>query len=149
MSMFRLLALAMILGCPSAPTVAADSAGAVAVKHLLQEFIAGAGQGDPALFERFFADDLLYTRGSGALVTKASILENLHSPSGPEKSSYTAEDVTLHDYGDMIIVAFRLEGRSELAGKVELLHFRNTGVFLRRDGRWQAVAWQATKTDGA
>ena len=68
---------------------------------------------------------------------------------GPEKSSYTAEDVTLHEYGDTIVVAFRLEGRTELRGKVERTHFRNTGVFLLRDGRWQAVAWQATKMDGA
>jgi len=149
MHIIRFVALGLILGCPAAFAVAAESEGATEVRHLLQEFITGAGQGDPALFQRFFADDLLYTRGSGVLVTKASILDSLRAPPGPEKSSYTAEDVTLHEYGDTIVVAFRLEGRTELRGKVERVHFRNTGVFLRRDGRWQAVAWQATKIDGA
>jgi hypothetical protein len=147
MKILRFAALVLILGCPSIAAVAADSEGATAVRQLLQEFIAGAGQGDPALFERFFADDLLYTRASGVLVTKASILDSLHAPPGPEKSSYTAEDVTLHEYGETIVVAFRLEGSTELHGQVEHLHFRNTGVFLHRDGRWQAVAWQATKAD--
>jgi hypothetical protein len=52
----------------------------------------------------------------------------------------------VHEYGDTVIVAFRLEGHTEHAdGKVELAHYRNTGTFLRRNGRWQAVAWQATK----
>lgn len=149
MHCFRAISLALIFACASLPAVAADSEGATAVRHLLQEFITGAGKGDPALFERFFADDLLYTRASGVLVTKASILESLHGPPGEEKSSYTAEDVSLHDYGDTIVVAFRLEGRIESRGKVESLHFRNTGVFRRQSGRWQAVAWQATKVDGA
>jgi len=148
MNMVRFAALALILGWPVVPAVAADSDGATAVRHLLQEFIAGAGQGDPALFGRFFADDLLYTRASGVLVTKASILDSLRAPPGPEKSSYTAEGVTLHEYGETIVVAFRLEGSTELHGQVEHLHFRNTGVFLHRNGRWQAVAWQATKADG-
>jgi hypothetical protein len=45
-----------------------------------------------------------------------------------------------------VIVAFRVEGRTEQSdGKVEQAHYRNTGTFLRRNGRWQAVAWQATK----
>jgi len=145
---FRAITLALLVAFASPPASAVDSEGATEVRHLLQDFISGAGKGDPALFERFFADDLLYTRASGALVTKASILESLHGPPGEEKSSYTAEDVALHDYGDTIVVAFRLEGRTELHGKSESLHFRNTGVFRRQNGRWQAVAWQATKIDG-
>jgi ketosteroid isomerase-like protein len=148
MNVFRSAALMLMLGCASGPAVAADSAGATAVRQLLQDFMAGAGQGDPALFERFFADDLLYTRASGVLVTKANILDSLRTPHGPETSRYTAEDVTLHEYGDTIVVAFRLEGSTEVHGQTEHTHYRNTGVFLHRNGRWQAVAWQATPADG-
>jgi len=28
---------------------------------------------------------------------------------------------------------------------VEVNRFLNTGTFVRRQGKWQAVAWQATK----
>ena len=56
------------------------------------------------------------------------------------------EDVTVHDYGDTAIVAFRLVARTEHSdGKIEMSNYRNTGTFLRRDGRWQVVAWQSTK----
>ena len=118
------------------------------VTGLLREFMAGAGSGDRAIFEKFFADDVIYTRATGVVITKADIMGSLGkpAPASEGKSSYSAEDITVHEYGDTVIVAFRLEGRTvHDDGKVELAHYRNTGTFLRRNGRWQAVAWQATK----
>lgn len=126
----------------------AQSKAAAEVTALLREFMAGAGSGDRAIFEKFFADDVIYTRATGVVITKADIMQSLGKPA-PEsegKSSYSAEDITVHEYGETVIVAFRLEGRTvHEDGKVELAHYRNTGTFLRRNGRWQAVAWQATK----
>jgi len=126
----------------------AQTKAAAEVTALLREFIAGAGGGDRAIFEKFFADDVIYTRATGVVITKADIMESLGkpAPASEGKSTYSAEDITVHEYGDTLIVAFRLEGRTEHAdGKVEQAHYRNTGTFLRRNGRWQAVAWQATK----
>jgi hypothetical protein len=42
----------------------------------------------------------------------------------------------------MAIVAFRLIGTAE-DGTVQ--QYFNTGTFLKRDGAWRVVAWQATK----
>lgn len=126
----------------------AETKASEEVTALLREFMAGAGSGDRATFEKFFADDVIYTRATGVVITKADIMGSLGkpAPASEGKSSYTAEDITVHEYGDTVIVAFRLEGRTvHDDGKVELAHFRNTGTFLRRNGRWQAVAWQATK----
>jgi ketosteroid isomerase-like protein len=126
----------------------AQTKAAEEVTALLREFMAAAGSGDRAIFEKFFADDVIYTRASGVVITKASIMASLGkpAPASEGKSTYSAEDITVHEYGDTVIVAFRLEGRTEHSdGKVETAHYRNTGTFLRRNGRWQAVAWQATK----
>jgi hypothetical protein len=41
-------------------------------------------------------------------------------------------------------VAFRLVGTTEKAGQKTVNNYLNTGSFLKRDGKWQAVAWQAT-----
>jgi ketosteroid isomerase-like protein len=135
-----------------AATASAQTKAAEEVTALLREFISNAGNGDRAIFDKFFADDVIYTRATGAVITKASIMEGLGKPAAVSegKSTYSAEDITVHEYGDTVIVAFRLEGRTELpGGKVELAHYRNTGTFLRRNGRWQAVAWQATKISEA
>ena len=133
-------------------TARAQTKPAGEVTALLREFISAAGNGDRAIFDKFFADDVIYTRASGVVITKASIMEGLGKPSSASegKSTYSAEDITVHEYGDTVIVAFRLEGRTEHNdGKVETAHYRNTGTFLRRNGRWQAVAWQATKISEA
>ena len=40
------------------------------------------------------------------------------------------------------MINFRLVQHT--AGKPDTA-FRNTGVFVNRDGQWQAVSWQATR----
>jgi ketosteroid isomerase-like protein len=138
---------AVVAGAAPAQTKATEE-----VTELLREFISNAGNGERAMFDKFFADDVIYTRATGEVITKASIMEGLGKPvaASDGKSSYSAEDITVHEYGDTAIVAFRLEGRTERpGGKVELAHYRNTGTFLRRGGRWQVVAWQATKISEA
>jgi ketosteroid isomerase-like protein len=141
----------MILAVISATALIAKPAQSTAseeVTALLHEFMDAAGRGDQAVFDKFFANDVIYTRATGAVITKADIMESPRkpSPAPQEKSTYSAEDITVHEYGDTVIVAFRLVGRTERGdGKVETAHYRNTGTFLRRNGKWQAVAWQATK----
>ena len=152
MKFAKLVMIVAALGSVAATVTRTQTSGTQEVTSLLREFIAGAGSGDRAMFEKFFADDVIYTRATGVVITKASIMESLGKPSADSegKSAYSAEDITVHDYGDTAIVAFRLEGRTEHAdGKLETAHYRNTGTFLRRNGRWQAVAWQATKISEA
>ena len=114
---------------------------------LLDEFLAAAGKGDRAVFDRFFADDVIYTRSAGVTVDKSEIMKNVSTlaPTSEKKTTYSAEDVKVHDYGTTAVVNFQLVAKSEGDGKTETAHYRNTGTFLRRNGKWQVVAWQSTK----
>jgi ketosteroid isomerase-like protein len=152
MKSIRVVMIMAVLCSMAAAGSWAQTKAAAEVNALLREFMAGAGSGDRAIFEKFFADDVIYTRATGVVITKADIMGSLGkpAPASEGKSTYSAEDITVHEYGDTVIVAFRLEGRTEHSdGKVELARYRNTGTFLRRNGRWQAVAWQATKISEA
>jgi ketosteroid isomerase-like protein len=117
--------------------------------QLLREFLAGASRNDPAVHERFWADDLVYTGSSGRRIGKADILSDVRSasraPAAGPATTYTAEDIRIHQYGDTAVVAFRLVGTTESAGKPQATPYFNTGTFLRRKGEWRAVAWQATR----
>lgn len=118
------------------------------VTALLREFLDGAGRGDRTVFDKFFAEDVIYTRATGVVATKGDIMAGLgkQGTATDGKSTYSAEDITVHEYGDVVVVAFRLVGRTVgNDGKTETNLYRNTGTFVRRNGRWQAVAWQATK----
>ncbi|MGH9600837.1 MAG: nuclear transport factor 2 family protein [Terriglobales bacterium] len=122
---------------------------AAELTQLLREFLAGAGSNDAAVHERFWADDLIYTGSSGRRVGKADILKDVKGAPPPKpddpKVTFEAEDIRIQQYGETAIVAFRLAQRTEKDGKVEVNRFLNTGTFVRRNGKWQAVAWQATK----
>jgi len=140
------IATALMLCSVTAAAAPPQPTTAQQLTTLLNQFLEGAGRGDRAVFVKFFADDVIYTRGTGIVVTKTQILENIDTRAAEGNSTYSAEDITVHEYGDTAVVAFRLEGRTEHADKtVEAAHFRNTGTFLRRNGQWQAIAWQATK----
>jgi ketosteroid isomerase-like protein len=116
---------------------------------LLQDFLAGASRNDAAVHERFWADDLVYTSSSGRRLSKADILADVRkegpSKPGGETPVFTAEDIRIQQYGDTAIVAFRLVGTAEKEGKKTVSNYLNTGTFLKRNGQWQVVAWQATK----
>ncbi len=116
------------------------------VTKLLQDFIAAVPRGDRQVFDNFFADDVIYTRATGVTVHKADIMKNIDVRAANEpKATYEADDVTVHPYGDMAVVNFRLVQHNEKEGHQETNYFRNTGTFLKRNGKWQVVAWQATK----
>jgi len=129
-----------------------ESAASREVTAMLRQFLDDASTGNAAGFDKFFADDVIYTRSAGGVTSKAEIMKSVRGPqpASDSKTAYSAEDITVHDYGDTAVVAFRLVGRTEHKdGKVEIMKYRNTGVFLRRGGRWQVVAWQSTKIPDA
>lgn len=128
---------------------AQKSADSDELTRLLNEFLAGAGRNDTAIHERFWADDLIYTRAAGARIGKAELMKGVRStPVGKTDAPttvYKAEDVRIQQYGNAAVVAFRLVGTTtKMDGSRDIAQFFNTGTFVKRKGRWQAVAWQAT-----
>ena len=61
------------------------------------------------------------------------------------KTTFTGEDIRIQQYGNTAIVAFRLVGTTVHEGKSDVTNFLNSGTFLKRNGKWQVVSWQATK----
>lgn len=128
---------------PVATTMSAeDTATIKQVTQLVRDFLGSVPKNDPKVFENFFADDVIYTRSAGVTVNKAEILKNIDVRAVNEPgATYDADDFTVHPYGNVAVVNFRL---IQHVGP-QTAYFRNTGTFLKRDGKWQAVAWQATR----
>src|SRR5689334_308237 len=131
------------MSSPTAVTMTAqDQATAKQVEQLVRHFLADVPKNDPKVFQDFFADDVIYTRAVGVTVNKADILKNISVRSANEPgATYEGDDFTVHPYGNMAVINFRLIQHNG----AETNYFRNTGTFLKRKGKWQAVAWQATK----
>ena len=137
-----LMAGALVVSSQTAPDAAKLTA-------LLNEFLAGAGRNDTAVHERFWADDLIYTRSIGVRINKEELMKGART-APPRKDTdpvavYTAEDIQIHQYGDTAVVAFRLViTTTKSDGTITTGNNLNTGTFVKRKGIWQAVAWQST-----
>lgn len=111
---------------------------------LLHDFLATVDERDT--HERFWAEDLIYTSSSGTRFDKAAIMsgfEGAEDTAGEPEVVYSADEIQINVYGDAAVVAFKLVA-TPADGSAEQFYL-NTGTFLRRDGRWRAVAWQATR----
>lgn len=121
------------------------------LREMLDIFLAGATVNDLDAHRRFWAEDLIYTSSTGQRFGKQDIVgRNAPDEDAPEDAEpelvYSAEEVRIQQYGTTAIVAFKLVGTP--ADGAEPLYFYNTGTFLKRDGLWQVVAWQATRIPG-
>lgn len=114
------------------------------LKKLLNEFLVGVDSAE--VHEEFWAEDLVYTSSSGTRTNKTEIMagfaDSVDTAGEESATEYGAEDVDVRLYGTTAIVAFRLVARTRAS---EPEHYLNTGTFLKRNDKWQVVAWQATR----
>jgi hypothetical protein len=119
------------------------------IATMLTTFLTPAVNNSAAGHERFWADDLVYTTSAGKVKSKAEIMKAIAEEPKPEAGDqakpgpvFTAEDILVRPYGDMAALTFRLV-EHDPDGKIST--FRNSGTFLLRNGKWQAITWQATR----
>ena len=133
----------LVIALMAAPLLAAEPDEEI-LTAMLHDFLANSST--VAAHEKFWADDLVYSSSAGLRFGKADILAGFEGeePSDePPAVVYSGEDVDVRVYDDMAVVAFKLVGTP--ADGSQTLFYYNTGTFVKRDGEWRAVAWQATK----
>jgi hypothetical protein len=145
------LGLALAPAAFAAEPPATDDPQAVAdITARLNDFLAHVDQA--ATHDKWWASDLVYMPSAGGVTSKAEIMKGFEAappeaakdapPAEPEApESYTAEDILVRTFGDTASLTFRLV-RHAADGRHT---YRNSGMLVRRDGRWQVVTWQATK----
>ena len=143
-----LLCLGLATTAPAFAQDAAPATDAQAVADitaLVNDFLAHVDQA--ATHDRFWAADLVYTSSSGEVTDKAEIMKGFadapadDQPAAPT-DRYTAEDILVRPHGDAAALTFRLVHH---AADGKRSFYRNSGMFLRRNGRWEVITWQATK----
>ena len=81
---------------------------------------------------------------TGRVLTKAQVMQELGSGARRIESG-SVDDLKVRVFGDVAVVT----GRSVLAGSYQgkraSVVQRFTDIFVKRDGRWQAIASQGTQ----
>lgn len=149
------LALALILApaaLPAAPPTPppAAAAGEVAAGAAGQELrqvdaarFAAMVAGDTAALQNVLGEDLSYTHSNGQVQDRAQFLQALASGKLRYESMAPA-DVRVRFYGTTGVVTGRVDMKVALDGRESAIAARYTAVYVRRDRRWQLVAWHSS-----
>ena len=90
-------------------------------------------------------DQFIFTDDKGAVFNKTQYIDAVTQAIKVE--AYSLEDTTARTFGDTGIVSGRWSGKMTVEGKDASGAFRYTDAFVRRLGRWRAVASQDTRIE--
>ena len=99
--------------------------------------------GDTPALRSALGEDLSYTHSNGLVQDRAQFLAALVSGT-LRYESMAPSDVRVRLYGPAGVVTGRLDMKVVLDGQENVIAARYTAVYVRRDGRWQLVAWQSS-----
>jgi ketosteroid isomerase-like protein len=101
-------------------------------------------QKDLAALDDILSDDLSYTHTTGTHETKTEFIGKLKS--GQLKyESLTPEDIRVRVYGTTGVVTGVARVKVQVKGEALRFRLRFTDVYVKKENRWQMVAWQATR----
>jgi len=114
------------------------------LKNLEQEWSTAPFRHDAAALDRIIADDWVSFTWDGETITKAQVIADASSGANTAQSQ-EMQDVKVRVFGDSAVVTGGLLQKSQYQGRDMSGHYLWTDVFVRRNGRWQAVASQTTR----
>jgi hypothetical protein len=114
------------------------------VLHVEQIRVAALLQGDTKQLDQVLAEELTYTHSSGRTDTKAELLASISS--GKLKyESIEPVGTKARVYGSTAVVTGQATLKVHSNGQPQSFGMKFTGVYAKRDGRWQLVAYQSTR----
>jgi peptidylprolyl isomerase len=114
-----------------------------ALKDLERQCAEGLKNRDKETLNRILADDFIFTDDEGRVYNKARYVEAITKM--PKVDSYSLDELTTRVYGVVGVVAGRWTGKITVDGKDAGGVFRFTDTFVKRQGRWLAIASQETR----
>ena len=120
----------------------ADSKVEQELKNLERQWEEALTRRDVAMLDRLMAEDYVLTTVRGEVVNKAKVLEEVKSANVTAKVQNT--DTAVHVYGDTAVVTGLVLISGRFNGQDVSTQSRYIKVYVKRKGRWQVVAAQAT-----
>ena len=112
--------------------------------HMEQDWSQADIQRDATALNRILADDWIGIDFEGTILNKVQALNGIGSGSGSLQST-VLRDMKVRVYGNTAVVTGTDTEKGEYHGKDSSGRYCWTDVFVRRNGRWQAVSSQSTK----
>ena len=145
MTKVTFLATMIVLGTAQGLTFSQEADQTVALRQLETVWNQAHVHGDADALDRLWGDDLEVAVPKMPVMTKAQALAFARSGKMAFQK-YETSDLRIRVYGDAAVVTGRLQRTRTLNGQVKEDDWRFTKVYIRRDGRWQVVAFHASES---
>lgn len=99
---------------------------------------------DADAYSKILADDFIFTGADGTISDKKGEIDRVRSGKLTFESG-KSDDIRVKVYGNTAVVTGRFTAKGKNNGNAFTFVERYTAVFVKRDGRWQMVAEQATE----
>jgi ketosteroid isomerase-like protein len=142
------IVLAASVGLLCALSVVAQSRRAdtpAAIENADKMFADAMVKADLIALANTYADDYVFTDPTGRVSRKADLLDSFKRGVITIRSQEIS-DVQVNAYGDFAVEIGKLVSEATRDGKDSSGTFRFTRVWVNRNGRWQTVAFQETRT---
>lgn len=143
-----------ILGSVSAqekqekPKAAAKAGGNVEdqLKKIEEQRTQAVVKGDVATLEKLTSDDYTFINRFGQVSDKTKTMDAIKN--GDIKlTSNKVSDLNVRVYGNTAVITGRAEGEGKIFGKDASGPVLFTRVYVKKNGRWQSVAFQQTAAE--
>ena len=101
---------------------------------------------DESFLRAILADDLVFRRANGAVVTKEDYLSELIKPENTYEN-LSAENIKAQINGEAALVSLIVRAKGKRGEKEFEGNFRNLRVFLQRDKNWQCAVWHNSRLE--
>ena len=138
--------LAQTKGKPASkgrPTTSAPSNAEQSLKVAERQWNEAFKNRDKDALNRMLDDRFVFTDDKGQVFSKTEYVDAAMQAIKVE--SYSLDDITVRVFGDTAVVAGRWAGKLTIDGRDASGAFRYTDTFVKRLGRWRAVASQETR----
>ena len=115
-----------------------------ALADLEQAWAGAVKRRDAGTIDRLQAEEFVFTDPAGRTWTRAQGLDSIKA-GDLEIDSFELTDVQVKIYGETAVVTFAITWNGNFRGNDISGPQRMTDVWVKRDGRWQCVASQATR----
>ena len=113
------------------------------IKKIEKERAAAAVKADTATLAKYTSDDYTFINRNGQMADKAQTMSRLKS--GDIKlTANDMSDLKVRVYGNTAVVTGRTDIKGTIGGKDMTGPVLFTRVYVKKDGRWQSVAFQQT-----
>lgn len=140
LSVLILLSFSSFGAAQSTSRNASDISAEQELKSIAQQLLDAVGAGDKSVWEKYVADDLIYTDENWHILTKKQLVDSLAPFPKGYSGSIRIDNFQSRINGDSAVLSYRALEEEFIFGQKLTPVYMVTDTYIKRSGRWQLIA---------